>query len=219
MLKGDEHGSSSKSKSSAKIKAKFDIFLHRKSEVETEIDELLCSEKDDSVQPATLKLRATDLKARLSSLGIANWINSDLDQIDPIELSSWEDQVGKSIASVLYRAEEKITIRKGLAQTGFAKRDPPKFNGSVLDFPLFKKNWAIEVSPSELPNLIELNHLKNSIPPSAKDRLYEVETLKEAWSILEKIYGKSFDLRNRLKQEFLGINISAKTSPLIENEI
>ena len=52
------------------------------------IDELLCSEKDDSVQPATLKLRATDLKARLTSLGIANWINSDLDQIYPIGLSS-----------------------------------------------------------------------------------------------------------------------------------
>ena len=113
----------------------------------------------------------------------------------------------------------KKTIRKGLAQTGFTKRNPPKFNGSVIDFPLFKKNCAIEVNPSGFPELIELNHLKNSIPPSAKDRLYEIETLKEAWSILEKIYGKSFDLRNRLKQEFLGINISAKTSPLIELEI
>ena len=78
----------------------------------------------------------------------------------------------------------------GLAQTGFAKRDLPKFNWSVLDFPLLKNNWAIEVSSSELPELIELNHLKNSIPPSAKDRLYEIETLKEAWSILEKFMGK-----------------------------
>ena len=43
--------------------------------------------------------------------------------------------------------------------------------------------------------------------------------MKEAWSILEKIYGKSFDLGNNLRQEFLGINISAKTSPLIELEI
>ena len=60
------------------------------------------------------------------------------------------------------------------------------FNGSVLDFSLLKKNWVIEVSPSGLPELIELNHLKNSIPPSAKDRLYEIKTLKEAWSILEK---------------------------------
>ena len=41
----------------------------------------------------------------------------------------------------------------------------------------------------------------------------------EAWSILEKIYGKSFDLRNKLKQDILSISISAKTSPLIELEI
>ena len=70
-----------------------------------------------------------------------------------------------------------------------------------------------------MPELIELNHLKNLILPSAKDRLYEIESLKEAWSILENIYGKSFDLRNRLKQEFLDINILAKISPLIELEI
>ena len=88
-----------------------------------------------------------------------------------------------------------------------------------MDFPLFKKNWSIEVTPGGLPELIELNHLKASVPSSAKDRLYEIETLKEAWSILEKIYGKEFDLRNRLKQEFLAIKISAKSSPSIELEI
>ena len=82
-LEGEKHSGSSEPKSFAKIKAKFYIFLQRKSEVENGLDELLCSEKDDSVQPATIGLRATDLKARLSSLGIANWINSDLDQIDP----------------------------------------------------------------------------------------------------------------------------------------
>ena len=218
-LEGGELNSSSNFKSSAKTRAKFDIFLRRKTEVEAELEELLCYERDDNVQPATLKLRAIDLRERLTSLGVANWINNDLDQVDPIGLSNWEDQISKNIARVLYGAEEKLTIRKGLAQTGFAKRDPPKFNGSVLDFPLFKKNWVIEVSPSGLPELIELNYLKNSIPLSAKDRLYEIETLREAWSILENIYGKSFDLRNKLKQEFLSISISAKTSPLIELEI
>ncbi len=219
-LERSENSSSFRSNSSTKIKAKFDIFLRRKIELEVEVEELLSSSKDEQVQPTTLKLRALDLKSRLTSLGIESWINDDkICHLDPIELSSWEDKISKNIANVLYRTEEKIIIRKGLAQTGFAKRVPPKFIGSVLDFPLLKKNWVIEVSPSGLPELIELNHLKNSIPPSAKDRLYEIETLKEAWSILEKIYGKSFDLRNRLKQEFLGINISAKTSPLIELEI
>ena len=57
------------------------------------------------------------------------------------------------------------------------------------------------------------------MPSNAKDRLYEVETLEEAWTILNKIYGKEFDLRNKLKQEFLAISISAKTSPFIEIEI
>ena len=71
-----------------------------------------------------------------------------------------------------------------------------------MDFPLFKKNWFIEVSPGGLPELIELNHLKDSVPSTARDILYEIETLTEAWSILDKIYGKEFDLRNKLKQEF-----------------
>ena len=169
----------------------------------------MSSEKDDSMQPETLKLRASDLKSRLESLGVASWINCELNQIDPIDLSRWEDQISRKIAQILYRAEDNLPIRRRLAQTGFTKRDPPKFNGSVLDFPLFKKNWAIEVNPSGMLELIELNHLKNLIPPSAKDRLYEIETLKEARSILEKIYGKSFDHRNKLKQEFLSISISA----------
>ena len=206
MLENEEQNNSDRFKSSSKVKVKIDIILRRKSEIEVELEELLCSEKDDKVQPSTLKLKALDLKSRIASLGIASWINDDkLDHIDPIELSSWEDKVSKNVANILYKAEDKLTIRKGLAHTGFTKRDPPHFNGSVLDFPLFKKNWAIEVTPSGLPELIELNHLKNSVPSSAKERLYEVETLKEAWSILEKIYGKDFDLRNRLKQEFLTI--------------
>ena len=67
-LAGIDYGSLSNSKFSAKIKAKFGIFLHRKSELEAEIEELLCLENDNSVQSATLKLRAIDLRDRLTSL-------------------------------------------------------------------------------------------------------------------------------------------------------
>ena len=45
--------------------------------MEDELEELLCSEKNDIVQPATLKLKALDLKARLATLGIANWVNNE----------------------------------------------------------------------------------------------------------------------------------------------
>ena len=54
-LERNEDGNSFKSNSSTKIKAKFDIFLRRKSEVEDELEELLSCEKNDIVQPATLK--------------------------------------------------------------------------------------------------------------------------------------------------------------------
>ena len=107
--------------------------------LETKLEELLSSEKDDSVQPGTLNLRTSDIKSRLASLGVATWINCELNQIDSIDLSRWEDQISKVIAQILYRAEDKLTIRRGLAQTGFTKRDPPKFNGSVLDFPYLRK--------------------------------------------------------------------------------
>ena len=100
LLEGNYYCSFSISKSSAKFNANFGIFLHRKYELKAEIEELLCLENDNSVQPATLKLRAIDLRDRFTSLGVASWINSYLDQIDPIGLSKWEDQVCKDITRV-----------------------------------------------------------------------------------------------------------------------
>ena len=64
-----------------------------------------------------------------------------------------------------------------------------KFDGVVLDYPLFKKNWEIEVSPNYCPELVELNSLMSAVPASAKDSIYEGDTLKEGCSILDKIYG------------------------------
>ena len=54
LLKGGRLDGSSNSKSPAKISAQFNILLRRKTYLETELEELLSSEKDDSVQPGTL---------------------------------------------------------------------------------------------------------------------------------------------------------------------
>ena len=114
LLGGNKPGNSNGL--SSKIKAKFNIFLKRKTELEVEVKELLGSSNDEQVQPTTLKLRALDLKSRLTSLNIENWINDDkICHLDPIELSDWEDRIGKDIATVLYQTEDKINIRKGLA--------------------------------------------------------------------------------------------------------
>merc|ERR1712112_279567 len=105
---------SSPSKVSTKIRAKYSVFLKRKSELEIEVNELLGLAIDEKVQPSILKLRALDLKSRLTSLGIDSWINDDkICQLDPIELSNWEDNFSKHISNVLYQSEDKINIRKG----------------------------------------------------------------------------------------------------------
>ena len=55
---------------SVRDKAKYSVFLQRKSELETEVNELLGLATDEKVQPSTLKLRALDLKSKLTSLDI-----------------------------------------------------------------------------------------------------------------------------------------------------
>ena len=90
--------------------------------MEVEVSELLSLAIDEKVQPSTLKLRALDLKSRLTSLGIDSWTNDDkICQLDPLELSNWEDNIGKQIANVLYQSQDKININKGLAQSGLKK--------------------------------------------------------------------------------------------------
>merc|ERR1711955_224 len=122
---------------SSRYLANFNIFLKRKNDVKAEVGKLLLSAKNDQIQPSTLKLKANDLKSKLTSLKIQKWIEDDrLGYFDPIELCNWEDRVGRDIASVLYKSEDLINLRKGLAQSGIKKREPPKFSGSVLDYPL-----------------------------------------------------------------------------------
>merc|ERR1711867_2521 len=136
---------------SARYLANFNILLKRKNDVEVEVGKLLLSSKNKQIQPSTLKLIATDLKSKLTSLKIDKYVEDDkLGHFDPIDLCNWKDRMVKDINSVLYQTEDLINVRKGLAQSGIKKRDPPKFNGSVLDYPLFKKNWSIEVSPGGL---------------------------------------------------------------------
>ena len=102
--------------------ANFNIFSKRKDELEIEVGKLLISSKNEQVQPTTLKLKANDLKSKLTSLNIEKWINDDkVCDLDPIELSNWEDRIGKDIATVLYQTEDTINIRKGLAQSGIKK--------------------------------------------------------------------------------------------------
>ena len=121
------------------------MFTRRKDDLEADL-EALEGRKSSDLQPDSIKAQASDLKARLINLKISDWANTDYDEcpdiarnLDPVVICEWEDSVSKQISDLLYFAEEKIAIRKGFSQTGFAKRELPKLSGSVLDYPLFKK--------------------------------------------------------------------------------
>merc|ERR1711867_244673 len=76
---------------SSRYLANFNIFLKRKNDVEVEVGKLLSSSKNDQMQPSTLKLKANDLKSKLTSLKIDKWIDDDkLGYFDPIELCNWK---------------------------------------------------------------------------------------------------------------------------------
>merc|ERR1712089_99645 len=62
---------------SARYMANFNIFLKRKNDVEVEVGKLLLSSKNEQIQPSTLKLMATDLKSKLTSLKIDKWVEDD----------------------------------------------------------------------------------------------------------------------------------------------
>merc|ERR1711873_93445 len=113
---------------SSKYLANFNIFLKRKNDLEVEVNNLLLSAKNDQIQPSTLKLKGNDLKSKLTSLKIEKWIEDDrMGYFDPIDLCNWEDKIGRDIASVLYKTEELINLRKGLAQSGIKKGILPAF--------------------------------------------------------------------------------------------
>merc|ERR1712115_729196 len=57
--------------------ANFNIFLKRKDDVQVEVERLLLSSKNEQIQPSTLKLMATNLKSKLTSLKIDKWVEGD----------------------------------------------------------------------------------------------------------------------------------------------
>ena len=170
----------------------------------------------NNVQPETIKSESVELKGYLTSLNIAKWADLVIDNSSLFDYSyanylyNTKSRIRKILCNIIYYVENKKVVKNGFSQTGFVKRELPKFNRLVLDYQLFKRNWSIEVSPNCLSELVELNHLKNVVPAFSKDRIYEVNSLSDAWSIFDQIYGQTFDLRNKLKHYSLAIKISSK---------
>ena len=89
----------------------------------------------------------------------------------------------------------------------------PKFNGDDLEFGEFKRKWDAQVHKANLPEKSELDKLKDAVPKDAKDQLYGVEKLDEAWEILTKRYGNKLIIGKKLKSQLKAIQMSGKSDP------
>ena len=109
--------------------------------------------------------------------------------------------------------------KKSAISSGFEKRKYPSFQGNPLEYFALKKHWKIEVSPELQLESREVFNLKDNLPLAAENKLIDVETLEECWSVLDREYGNSSEIRAKLKQSIASIKLKATTSPHKEIEL
>ena len=93
------------------------------------------------------------------------------------------------------------------------KSKPPKFNGDITEYPEFKRKWQNIVGKASLPELSEIERLKENIPSDARGQLYGVETKVKAWKVLDTRYGDVNLIAKKLKSQLKSIRLEGKTDP------
>ena len=66
-----------------------------------------------------------------------------------------------------------------------------------------------EVVPERKPQALELAALRESIPATVKNKITEVETLKEAWNIMDLHFGDKREVHAKLKAKIINISLKA----------
>lgn len=93
------------------------------------------------------------------------------------------------------------------------KIKPPRFNGTELEFPEFRRKWLAQVNKASLPEESELDKLREAVPRQAKDMLYGVTSLTEAWKILTHRYGNPDLISKKLKDQLKNVVCEGSNDP------
>ena len=127
------------------------------------------------------------------------------DQVD-----DWRHQTEARNNDLMIRASKEISERKAATQSGFKKLPYPHFNGDILNYLEFKKQWAAEVVSERKTPALELVTLRDSIIVTAKAKIEDVTKMIEAWKLLDLEYGDLEKLRAKLRDQVPGLKIKAK---------
>lgn len=129
--------------------------------------------------------------------------------------------VKKSVAKVVEEKPDLQHTHSGSSTSGGRPREqvfleetkPPRFDGDDLEFPEFMRKWDSQVTKANLPEETELDKLRDAIPRDAKEQLYGVTKLEEAWNILTKRFGDEMVISQKLKNQLKGVQCTGKSDP------
>lgn len=89
------------------------------------------------------------------------------------------------------------------------KMDPPTFSGNMLDFPEFKRRWNNIVHINEIPETQELEMLREVLESEARRAIHSSRSLENAWMKLERRYGDSTLIAQKLKKQLKNLRLDA----------
>ena len=88
-------------------------------------------------------------------------------------------------------------------------RQEPSFNGDELEYTEWKKKWTSIVSVIKAPPSYELDLMKENIPEEGKKRLYNCESLTQAWNILDSVFQDENLIAQKLKCKLRNVKLKA----------
>ena len=128
-----------------------------------------------------------------------------------LELCKKLDDTGSTAIPATAVVDSKIGGSSGREQVHLEKSKPPRFRGDEVEYPEFKRKWLSIVSKANLPVESEIDKLRDSLPNDAKDQLYGVTTLIKAWEILDKRFGDTRLIANKLKNQLKSVQPEGKS--------
>ena len=129
--------------------------------------------------------------------GIEDTQEEDYDKYD-----TWRSELADKVSSLRGNLNKMIPRDKEKSgfMTLFKKRDPPSFKGDVLEYVEWKDKWKAQITANKPDQVYELDILKENIPEQGRKKLFGCESLSKAWTLLDKIYGDTKLITQKLKK-------------------
>ena len=128
-------------------------------------------------------------------------IEKSLIEDEARRLSRWVSKTGARLRDAEASRISQLDSRGGgggmLKKIGISV-----FSGHMLDWSRFRRKFENLTGPESLSESATLAHLEEALPKEAREEIKEVESLKESWEVLERLYGDplftSLAVKNKL---------------------